>query len=64
MISCLAEARESPASMLRRPKHAFGEAKQIGKLPPKLDPTVTGEDQDGAMHFKAERGGFARSGFT
>lgn len=50
--------------MLRRPKHAFGEAKQIGKLPPKLDPTVTGEDQDGAMHFKAERGGFARSGFT
>ncbi len=64
MISRLAKARESPASMLRRPNHAFGEAKRSGALPAKLASTVTAGDQDGAMQFKAERGGFTRSGFT
>ncbi len=50
--------------MLRRPNQDFGEAKRIGALPARLASTVTAGDQDGTMQFKAERGGFTRSGFT
>ncbi|PPV11599.1 hypothetical protein XavaCFBP5823_01005 [Xanthomonas axonopodis pv. vasculorum] len=36
LISRLAKGRESPTSMLRRPKHAFGEAMRIGVFRAKL----------------------------